>query len=600
VVEPASRNGMTVEPALLAELLADTADQPGALPLLQFSLTELFDQRAGSALTLEAYRSLGGLRGLVSRRSETLYEGLDEEGQRTCLQVLLRLVRLGAGTKDALRRTPLEELTQLGLDPVVLSDVLEAFGRHRLLTFDRDPTTDGATIELAHEALLWEWGRLAGWIEQHREDLRRLESLSRAAEEWDASGRDDDYLIAGSQLAGYEGWVLGTSVQLAAREQGFLEAALERRHGEEEEKETRRESQRRLERRARSRLGELISSMSEGRIAGPEVVRRSPDVALLFEGYGDAGWNDAIGVGLDRAADELRLHTEMRVIPLGSPDPLVPELRRLSEIGAGLIVVGSAAIDLAGMEAVAREYPDRRYVAPDVTGDLPNVTYLTLHEEQGSFLVGAAAALRSRTGVLGFIGGSVEALIWRFEAGYAAGARAVRPEVELRPEYLYPGGARGVAGYADPRRASTVADGMYRGGADVIFTAAGSSGLGTLDAARRCSEELDRHLWTIGVDVDQYEMLAQIPELTDDIREAWRAHTLTSMVKRYDVVFSAILRDHLAGALVGGMWHLSLAEGATDISYSGGFIEDLRPTIEDLRARIISGEIVVPSRPERG
>jgi basic membrane protein A len=141
---------------------------------------------------------------------------------------------------------------------------------------------------------------------------------------------------------------------------------------------------------------------------------------------------------------------------------------------------------------------------------------------------------------------------------------------------------------------------MYRGGADVIFTAAGSSGFGTLDAALRCSEELGLHLWTIGVDVDQYETLAGIPDLTDVVREAWRAHTLTSMVKRYDVAFSAILRDHVAGILAGGMRHLGLADGTTDISYGGGFLEDLRPIIEDLRARIIAGEIVVPSRPEHG
>jgi basic membrane lipoprotein Med (substrate-binding protein (PBP1-ABC) superfamily)/DNA-binding SARP family transcriptional activator len=600
VVEPATRNGVTVEPALLAELLADTTDQAGALPLLQFSLTELFDRREGSELTLDGYRSLGGLRGLVSRRSETLYEGLDEDGQRTCLQVFLRLVRIGAGAKDARRRTPLRELTGLGLDPVVLSDVLEAFGRHRLLTFDRDPSTGGATIELAHEALLWEWGRLAEWIEQHRGDLRRLDSLTRAAEEWEGSGHDPDYLISGSQLAGYEEWILETSIQLAAPEQGFLEAALERRQNEEEEQAGRRESQRRLERRSRSRFGDLISSISEGRIAGPEMVRRSPDVALLWEGYGDAGYSDAIGTGLDRAADELGLHTEMRIVSLESRDPLVPELRLLSEIGVGLIVVGSAWRDLAGMEAVAREHPDCRYVASGVTGDVPNITYLTLHEEQGSFLVGAAAALRSQTGVLGFIGGSAIPLIQQFEAGYTAGARAVRPDVVVWVKYLYMGGSRGFEGYVDPRKASTVAGSAYRKGADVIYTAAGSSRFGTLDAAQRCSEELDHHLWTIGVDVDQYETLARIPDLTDDIKKAWRAHTLTSMVIRFEVVFSAILRDHIAGGLAGGMRHLDLADGATDISYSGGFIDDIRPVIEDLRARIVAGEITVPSRPEQG
>lgn len=597
VVEPASRNGVTVRPALLGELLADTTDRPGGLPLLQFSLSELFDRRDGPELTLDGYRSLGGLRVLVSRRSEMLFEGLDEEGRRTCLQVFLRLVRIDVGTKDARRRTPLRELTELGLDPVAVSDVLEAFGRHRLLTFDREPSTGEATVEVAHEALLWEWERLAAWIEQHREDIRRLDSLARATDEWEASGRDPDYLIAGSRLAGHEGWKDRTTVRLAAREERFLEASIERRRKEEGAEATRREDQRQLERRARSRIGELISSISEGKIAGPEMIYRSPDVALVWEGFGDAGWSDAIGTGLDRAADELGLHTDMRVVPLHSPDPFVPELRRLSEIGVGLIVHGCALLDLTGLEAVAREYPHRRYVASDVAGELPNVTYLALHEEEGSFLVGAAAALRSRTGVLGFVGGPADPHFQRFEVGYAAGARAVRHDVEVRVEYLYGSAPWSVGGFADPRTASRIASTMYRGGADVIYTAAGASGFGTLDAAVRCSEELDVPLWTIGVDADQYETLGRIPDLTDEVREAWRAHTLTSMVKRYDVVFSAVLRDHVAGTLRGGTRHFHLADGATDITHSGGFIDDLRPVIEDLRARIVAGDITVPSRP---
>ena len=275
VVEPASKMAVTFEPALLAELVAEATGQPGALPLLEFSLTELFDQRSGPELRLEAYRSLGGLQGLVSRRSETLYEALDEDGRRTCLQVFLRLVQLGAGTKDARRRTRLRELTALGLDPVVLSEVVEGFGRHRLLTFDRDLATGEATVELAHEALLWEWARFAGWIEGHREDLRRLDALVRVAEEWGGSGRDPDYLIAGSQLAGYEEWSRTTPVRLAARERAFLDAALERRSAEELEEATQREIRRRLEGRARSRLGELIAQLSDGRIAGPEVIRRT-------------------------------------------------------------------------------------------------------------------------------------------------------------------------------------------------------------------------------------------------------------------------------------------------------------------------------------
>ena len=293
------------------------------------------------------------------------------------------------------------------------------------------------------------------------------------------------------------------------------------------------------------------------------------------------------------------LRAELRVVPFESlADPVVEELRRQSEIGVGLIVVGSADLLLTGVEAVAREHPDVRYIANDAEGDLPNVTYIALHEEQGSFLAGAAAALRSQTGALGFIGGSPSRLILRFEAGYAAGARAVRPDVDVRTEYLYPGDLRGYFGYADPRGASRVAGRLYRGGADVIYTAAGSSRFGTLDAAHRWSGELGRQLWAIGVDSDEYEMLALVPDLPDEIREAWRAHSLTSMVKRYEGAFSSVMRDHVAGTLVGGTRHFYLADGTTDITYTGGFIDDLRPALEGLRERIVAGDIEVPSVPE--
>jgi basic membrane lipoprotein Med (substrate-binding protein (PBP1-ABC) superfamily) len=600
VVEPASKIGVTVEPALLVELVAETTGQPGALPLLEFSLTELFDERSGAELRLEAYRSLGGLQGLVSRRSETLYEALDEDGQRACLQVFLRLVQLGAGTKDARRRARLRELTALGLDPVVLSEIVESFGRHRLLTFDRDPATGEATVELAHEALLWEWARFAGWIEGHREDLRRLDALVRVAEEWDGSGRDPDYLIAGSQLAGYEEWSRATPVRLAARERAFLDAALERRSAAELEEATQREIWRHLDRRARSRVGELIVQLSAGRIAGPEVIRRTPDVALVWEGYGDGAFNEALGAGFDRAVEELGLFAHQRVISLESEDPFEPEIRRLSEMGVGLIVIGGAPqVGLDGVEAVARDHADGRYVAIDMEGRLPNVTSVAMHQEEGSFLAGAAGALRCRTGSIGFIGGSRSPLIERFEAGYSAGARAVRPDVVVRVGYLYPVEENGgYLGFTDPRKASTVAAEMYADGVDVIFTAAGASGYGTLDAAARSSGDLGRHLWAIGVDIDMYEMLSLLRDLPDEIRRAWRAHVLTSMVCRFDLALTAILREHVTGALAGGTRDFRLADGATDISYRGGFLDDVRPVIEDLRARIVSREILVPPRPE--
>jgi hypothetical protein len=125
VTEPARQVGVEVEPALLAELLTDTVGQPGALPLFQYALTELFDHRDGGAITLRCYRELGGLHGALSRRAEGTYAELAPHQQELAKQVFLRLVSPGHGTADVRRRVTATELRGLDLDPVELADVLE-------------------------------------------------------------------------------------------------------------------------------------------------------------------------------------------------------------------------------------------------------------------------------------------------------------------------------------------------------------------------------------------------------------------------------------------------------------------------------------------
>ena len=118
VLKPAERAGVKAETALLAELVAEMADRPGGLPMLQYTLTELFDQQTDGTLTLAGYRGLGGLRGILSHRAEDVYAELGAEEQRVAMQVFLRLVRLGDGGVESRRQTPLSELTDLDLDPV--------------------------------------------------------------------------------------------------------------------------------------------------------------------------------------------------------------------------------------------------------------------------------------------------------------------------------------------------------------------------------------------------------------------------------------------------------------------------------------------------
>ena len=600
ILGPARRVGVDVEPALLAALAADAVGQPGALPFLQFALTELFEHRSDARLTLEAYRELGGLHGVVSRRAEEAYGRLDEAGRELAMQVFLRLVRVGSGTRHSRRRVRLAELMALDADPVALSEVLDGFGGHRLLSFDRDAATGDATVEVAHEALLWEWERLAEWIERRRMDLRRRAGLAAAAEEWRSSGRQADYLLTGSRLAEHEEWARGTDLRLAAQEREFLEAGVRRREEERAEESARLEAHGRLERRARRRLWAAAAAVAL-LVAGGTfglltwLGSRPADVALVFAGYGDGGWEDMIAAGFDGAVSGFELRAERAVLSFETPDEFGSELRRLAEEGVGLIVTSTAMLNQAQFEAIAADHPETRFVGLDIpTGKLPNVAYLNFEEQEGSFLAGAAAALRSRTGVIGFMGGLEAPVIWKFEAGFEAGARAVRPDIEIRTVYLRD---RGPGSFRDPEQGLRVATRLYRDGADVVYHAAGGSGLGLFQAAHRMSVELGVHLWAIGVDSDQYHSLRYA--VGEDVAAAWREHILTSMVKRVDTAVYTVMEEHARGEWTGGVRWFGLAEGGVELSYSGGFIDDLRPELDRLRAQIGSGEIEVPVIPTR-
>ena len=155
--------------------------QASALPLLQYAMTELFERRRGTTISAAAYREIGGVTGALVQTADNVYDGFDEAARAQVRDVFLRLVTLGDGGVDTRRRVLVSELTGVGADHV--PDILEAFGRHRLLSFDRDPVTRGPTVEIAHEALLTEWRRLAEWIDRARADVEAQRSLA-------ASGRN--------------------------------------------------------------------------------------------------------------------------------------------------------------------------------------------------------------------------------------------------------------------------------------------------------------------------------------------------------------------------------------------------------------------------
>ena len=180
ITEPARRAGVTFEPGLVVRIVADVLDQPGALPLMQYALTELFDRRTATTMTTDAYHELGGLAGALGHRAEAIHDSLDHHARDIARRVFTRLVTPGDGTADTRRRVPRHEL---GTDPAI-DHVIDAFGRARLLAFDHDPTTREPTVDVAHEALLREWSRLRGWLDDDRDGLRVHRHLTTAAAGW--------------------------------------------------------------------------------------------------------------------------------------------------------------------------------------------------------------------------------------------------------------------------------------------------------------------------------------------------------------------------------------------------------------------------------
>ena len=199
IVEPAERAGGTVERALVAELVSEVAGEPSALPSLQYALYELAERSPSKRLELAAYRELGGVGGAIASRAERLYSSLDEAERLAVREMFERLVVVGVEGEPTRRRAARTELSGLGVGGTV-DTVIDRWAQARLLTLDRDPRTRVPTVELAHEALLREWPRLRGWIEDDREAIMALGRLREAASTWVELGRDPGALWRGARL----------------------------------------------------------------------------------------------------------------------------------------------------------------------------------------------------------------------------------------------------------------------------------------------------------------------------------------------------------------------------------------------------------------
>ncbi len=301
-------------------------------------------------------------------------------------------------------------------------------------------------------------------------------------------------------------------------------------------------------------------------------------VGMVFDvgGKGDKSFNDSAYRGLLRAADDFGVeHTEFEP---GQDADRETGLRKLAQAGYD-VIIGVGFLFSESVRTVAGDYPNVKFACVDFDvrpGETlpPNLAGLRFREEEGSFLVGALAAMTSETGRIGFVGGMDVPLIHRFEAGYIAGARHINPGVSVTVAYA----GSSPQAFADPARGKELALLQYGRGVDVIYHAAGSTGLGVIEAAREARK------FAIGVDSNQNYVAP--------------GTVLTSMVKRVDnAVYAAIQSVH-EGRFVGGVHEFGLAEDGVGYAvddYNRELIsEEMVERVEEAKAGIIAGEISVP------
>jgi basic membrane protein A len=311
-------------------------------------------------------------------------------------------------------------------------------------------------------------------------------------------------------------------------------------------------------------------------------------VGLAYDigGRGDQSFNDSAALGLDKAKKDLGVQAKELEASAGETDAQKAERLRLLAQGGYNPVVAVGFAYATALGTVAKEFPDTQFaIVDDSSLKNANVTSLVFAEEQGSFLVGTIAAQASKTGTVGFIGGVYTPLILKFEAGYTAGVKSIDPSIKIDVQYLTEDPNDGKTGFENPTGGKDAASAMYEDGADVVYHAAGKSGLGVFDAV----EAAGKGKWAIGVDSDQY--------LTVD--DAQKPHILTSMLKRIDTAVFDYVKANADKAVKPGFVSYDLKSEGVGYSKSGGFVDDISDKIDAAADKIKSGEIVVPTDPAK-
>ncbi len=297
----------------------------------------------------------------------------------------------------------------------------------------------------------------------------------------------------------------------------------------------------------------------------------SPAVVYDFGGKNDRSFNQSASEGAERFKKETGI--SFREFEISNAAQREQAMAQLAKRGA-TIIVAVGFTQASAVEKVAKQFPDVKFTVIDAVVDLPNVQSVNFREQESSFLCGMAAALASKTGKVGFVGGMDIPLIRKFATGYAAGAKYINPAVEIYENMT----GTTPAAWGDPTKGAELAKSQFGRGADVVFHAAGATGIGVMQAAA------DAGKLSIGCDSNQ-----------DYLHPG---SVLTSALKRVDVAVDKAFTDAKNGTWKAGQIVLGLAEDGVDYSrdeYNRNILTSaIDAKLQAARAEIIAGKIQVP------
>lgn len=604
VVEPARAAATAVEPALLAQLTADMGDEPGALPLLQFALFQLFEQ-TDNGLTLSAYQEMGGIKGALTGGADQLLAELDLDGKDLAEQLMMRMIQAGR-TLHTARPVSVRDLVDLGYDSVELQGVLEAFGSRRLITFDRDGS-GAAVVEMAHEYLITQWPQMERWLQSHSDDLERLQALQVASGEWLAADRSDDYLLRGDRLERFEAWHADTSLRLTKTESDYLEASVVQRESEEAARRARAEKEDMLRRSARRRLwafGVAVAALAAAiTLLIVVLIPDPPPDVILWSETREGGFGRQIGDGFDAALADLDI-TGAEFLDTAA---YLADVEELIERGTPLVVMTLANLGREGeVQEMMERHPDTQFVLIDCDAEvnafietIANQTCIVSRHDEMGFLAGVAASLLTSSRQVGVVVGVDQPFMQPFQTGFEDGVDWVDPAIEVSSVYLTQG--NDWSGFNNPTLAFLTTNDLISRGVDVVFSAAGNSYWGVMESAWGSSQpccvdsflgqmprfavDPDRKVWTVAVDEDWYLG-------TEDDEDPYepRSHIATSIIKRLEVGVEETIKQFFEEGEV-ETFILDIANGGVDYVTTGGFINDHVAEMDEAIEALRQGDV---------